>query len=435
MAQTADTVKHPKKHLGNNAFRTWSVGVSGGISTPYTLIGNNLNQDFTSPDMQFGYSIYIKDQITNSFGLQADLMMGKLKADHSNDLSPDGHWVYEQSRTKLNWSASLSGNFTIVHLGAVQPYLTAGGGIVSYSPILQSYVPTQPAQAYGTASSFFVPVGLGLKVNVSRGINLDIGYLVNFVTADDVDGLKYGPTNDRFSYTHIGLEFAIGKHSKPQLAAYKKRKGIQNKNSTQQQPLIAPVKTQQALVDSEKIKSEQVKRDLDSANARQARLTMDSDGDGVPDVKDKCPNTPANTKVDTSGCPLPVAIVETKQPVIATDEDKRVLSVAAKSVEFYTGTEIISSRAFPNLNRVVKLLNAKKLSVKINGYTNKTHGSNKDLALAKLRAEAVKNYLVNKGANEAAIEVEGHNGFAPGTKLAARRSQPNAGMIQITVVQ
>jgi outer membrane protein OmpA-like peptidoglycan-associated protein len=31
---------------------------------------------------------------------------------------------------------------------------------------------------------------------------------------------------------------------------------------------------------------------------------LDSDGDGVPDYLDKCPNTPAGVKVDAAGCPL-----------------------------------------------------------------------------------------------------------------------------------
>jgi OOP family OmpA-OmpF porin len=34
---------------------------------------------------------------------------------------------------------------------------------------------------------------------------------------------------------------------------------------------------------------------------------LDSDGDGVPDYLDKCPNTPRGTKVDATGCPIPVA--------------------------------------------------------------------------------------------------------------------------------
>lgn len=33
---------------------------------------------------------------------------------------------------------------------------------------------------------------------------------------------------------------------------------------------------------------------------------LDSDGDGVPDYLDKCPNTPLGTPVDSSGCPLTV---------------------------------------------------------------------------------------------------------------------------------
>lgn len=32
--------------------------------------------------------------------------------------------------------------------------------------------------------------------------------------------------------------------------------------------------------------------------------TLDSDGDGVPDATDACPNTPAGTKVDATGCPV-----------------------------------------------------------------------------------------------------------------------------------
>jgi OOP family OmpA-OmpF porin len=429
-----------KTYLTNSSFRTWSIGVSGGISTPYTLIGQNSKQDFTSPDIQYGYGIYIKDQLTNSFGLQADLMTGKLQADHSNQTFPNGVYIYAQFDTKLNWSASLSGNFIIGHFGIMQPYVTLGGGVISYSAVLHGSYTNETVPVQGTLSNFFAPIGLGLKFNIARGINLDLGYQVNFLMSDNLDLYNYGSNNDKFSYTHIGLEFALGKRSKPQLAAQRKHKVAQNRN-VESQPLITPVQTPQTVADSEKIKSEQVKRGLDSSNARLTRLTLDSDGDGVPDIKDKCPNTPPNTKVDTLGCPLPVnvivkpTVVEVKQPVVATAEDKRIINIAAKSIEFYTGTEIISGRAFPNLNSVVKLLIAKKLYLKVNAYTNKAHSSDRDLSLAILRAEAVKNYMVNKGADGSKIEVEGHGGFAPGTTPATRRAQPNAGLIQLTLVQ
>lgn len=34
-------------------------------------------------------------------------------------------------------------------------------------------------------------------------------------------------------------------------------------------------------------------------------VPLDSDGDGVTDDRDQCPNTPAGTEVDSSGCPIP----------------------------------------------------------------------------------------------------------------------------------
>lgn len=35
-------------------------------------------------------------------------------------------------------------------------------------------------------------------------------------------------------------------------------------------------------------------------------MVVDSDGDGVPDDRDRCPNTPVGTQVDSSGCPIEV---------------------------------------------------------------------------------------------------------------------------------
>jgi OmpA-OmpF porin, OOP family len=41
---------------------------------------------------------------------------------------------------------------------------------------------------------------------------------------------------------------------------------------------------------------------------------IDSDGDGVPDGIDQCPNTPPGTKVDAVGCPLPIEAVKPPPP-------------------------------------------------------------------------------------------------------------------------
>ena len=72
----------------------------------------------------------------------------------------------------------------------------------------------------GDIGEVFLPVGAGVKFAIARGINLDLGYTVYFAYSDNLDGFNFGSTNDRFSYTHVGLEFALGSASKPQLATH-----------------------------------------------------------------------------------------------------------------------------------------------------------------------------------------------------------------------
>src|SRR5579863_3282607 len=265
-AQT-DTTQHikmpVKPYESVNSFRTWSIGIHAGVSTTYTFLSNNNTLDFTSPDAEMSYGGYVKDQITRSFGIQADFLAGKLKADHAQERFPDGAYIYAQFDTKLNWSAALSANLIIAHIhgksnkSVIQPYLTLGAGEMSYTPVLHYYF-NEPPTYLSTSSSFFVPAGLGLKFDIARGVNLDIGYQVNFVMADNVDGYKYGSTNDKFSYSHIGLEFALGNRSKPQLATHNPVSSMrdeylwENRNTRERL---------QGQIDAEKAKNDQLRND------------------------------------------------------------------------------------------------------------------------------------------------------------------------------
>ncbi|MEZ5567827.1 MAG: porin family protein [Halioglobus sp.] len=48
---------------------------------------------------------------------------------------------------------------------------------------------------------------------------------------------------------------------------------------------------------------------------------LDSDGDGVPDDRDRCPGTAPGTRVDADGCPLPVAKVASVKLKVNFDFD------------------------------------------------------------------------------------------------------------------
>src|SRR5690606_36877722 len=61
-----------------------------------------------------------------------------------------------------------------------------------------------------------IPVGAGVKFKIGSVVNLDLGYKMNFVNADNVDN-QFGGQLDKFGYGYGGLEFILGSKSKPAL--------------------------------------------------------------------------------------------------------------------------------------------------------------------------------------------------------------------------
>lgn len=407
MADTSSAKDYVKPFSNSNSFRTWSVGINGGMLTPFTIFGSNRTQDYIHPTSQLGYGGYIKKQILSSFGIQADFLAGKVSGDAGQTS------FYNDYETKLNYAASLSANITLANInwrhqkGAIQPYLTAGWGLMGYKTVINakgsSPVPTNDGNM---VKEYFVPVGLGLKLNVGSGVNLDLGYQVNFVGSDNFDGYRAGSTNDRFSYAHIGLEFALGPKSKPQLASHNPVASMrteylwENMNTKNQL---------QAQIDAQKAANDKLKADLDATNANLAKFTADSDGDGVPDFFDKCPNTPAGTKVDGSGCPL----VVTKPVVIVTEADRKIVRDAIKNLEFDFGKATIRAKSYPSLNRVARLLTEKDFSLKLAGHTDNVGSNDANMRLSKDRAESIRSYLVSQGANASRIEATGYGETQP----------------------
>jgi OOP family OmpA-OmpF porin len=108
-AQSTDslnTTNYVKPFSGGGSFRTWSIGVHGGLLTPFTIFGANNKQDFTHPTSELGYGGYIKKQFLPGFALQADFLAGKVSGTNGrpNDLGVTSNSSYE---TKMNWSAAL----------------------------------------------------------------------------------------------------------------------------------------------------------------------------------------------------------------------------------------------------------------------------------------------------------------------------------------
>lgn len=386
------------------SFRTWSIGLNGGMLTHYTPFNGQSNRDFNTPQESWGYGGYIKKQILPGFGVQADFLAGKLKGKRANVLPTGTAQDNSGFDTRIDWSAALSGNFTIANLSLNQkrsllsPYVTAGAGYMSSNG---SVYGTAADGSTGYQENWFIPIGAGFKIGVSKGVNIDLGYKVSFMKANNFDGFN-GGSNDRFSYAHAGVEIALGKKGTSQLSNYSPIAAIREESAAESAELRRALSTseQNRLRDQE-----QYARDLG-----------DDDADGVANKFDKCPGTPANTVVDGAGCPLKTP---TPQKIIITEEDKRVVGEAIKNLEFDLGKATIKERSFETLNRVARLLVDKNFSLKLAGHTDNTGSMALNLRLSKERAEAVKSYLVSQGANPSRIEA---TGYGPNQPIASNKT-------------
>ncbi|WP_410222159.1 OmpA family protein [Pedobacter sp.] len=399
-------------------FKTWSIGVNAGALTGVSPLGGK--NDFSNWKSSFGYGLYIKNQITPSFSLRLDGVRGKVKGDNSEPFNSGavitGSPVSAYS-TDLRYSATLSGALNLVNWSMfkqqnnAQLYASAGAGLVNFETTTTAtgtgVQTTNPA-----INKLVIPVGVGAKFRLSEGVNFDLGWTINFVDADNFDGLYANNNNDKYNYAYAGLEFALGKGK--QLAFHS--------------PVAA---TYQEALDA-KNTANSLRSDLDAQKAENAKLrsdinelSKDSDGDGVPDKFDKCPGTPAGTVVDGSGCPIKMPAPQVTEKVIVTEADRKIVKDAISNLEFDLGKATIRSKSYATLDRVAALLVEKNFSLKLAGHTDNTGSRELNMRLSKERAESVKSYLVSRGANASRIEATGYGPDQPiaTNKTAAGRQQ------------
>lgn len=422
-AQNQTTIEGTTPFGPETQYRTWSVGVNAGLLNQSNIFGFN-RDGFDKLEHNVGYSAYVKKQISPSFGLKAQYLGGKV-AGRNEDASGTQIAEFE---TKIPWSAALSGEWTMANAdwrffnSIIKPYFAVGVGALNFETTFKDADGTETRNDAST--KLYVPADFGFKFAVAKGINLDLGYQLNWAN-QDFDGVRGGQyKNDLFSYAHAGIEIALGSGSKP---------ALNNSN-----PVATLVNDYTAKYDEMKAERDRLVAANEELRSQIATLNddlKDDDGDGVANKFDKCPNTPAGVKVDGSGCPLPELKNETKviEKIVVTEEDRKVVDEAIKNLEFDLGKSTIRSTSYPSLNRVAALLIEKNFSLKLAGHTDNTGSMQLNLRLSKERAEAVKSYLVSKGANASRIEATGYGPTQPIASNATAEGRQQNRRVEFTL--
>ena len=145
-------------------------------------------------------------------------------------------------------------------------------------------------------------------------------------------------------------------------------------------------------------------------------VALDSDGDGVVDDTDKCPNTPRGVEVDAQGCPLDSdadRVPDYLDKCPNTPKGATVNEVGCWTLQavmlFDTNSYYMRDEASPLLDEVIAILKKNpEMEVEIQGHTDNTGSAEYNQWLSERRAKRVMEYLVQNGIDSERLEAKGY---------------------------
>ena len=115
----------------------------------------------------------------------------------------------------------------------------------------------------------------------------------------------------------------------------------------------------------------------------------DSDGDGVMDTMDRCPDTPRGFRVDTVGC-----IIEQ--------------TVTLRGINFMFNSNDLTAPAQETLDEVATaLVSQPTLNIQIIGHTDSIGSASYNQRLSAQRTEVVRRYLISRGVAAGNLQTRG----------------------------
>lgn len=144
----------------------------------------------------------------------------------------------------------------------------------------------------------------------------------------------------------------------------------------------------------------------DGVQVDETGCALDSDKDGVADSRDRCPDTQARVEVDYYGCPIPAP---TKSAVVS-----QAGTWIYKDVQFASGKSAVTQGSFAVLNEIANALKANpNLKVEIQGHTDGAGSVAFNTQLSQQRAQSVRQYLIDQGVAPDRLTAKGYGPERP----------------------
>lgn len=401
-------------------FNDWSISAGAGVpllqSADMTSIKNGNGKNL------FGYSAYVSvdKAITHAFGINLQYDRGETRQGYASTKDhvalPDKQIAGRTQYDAISVLGDVNLSNILRRVDNKSPYRWAlhgyaGIGTIAYRSYRQDPGPYNQTLNFEKKpfklGSLFGQAGAGLKFKVNNRIDIE-GRVMYVVTGDDeFDGAGVGQTgynltedqiSDNFFNTTLGITLKLGKHEShlmwhdPLQEIYYKLDVLADKTQD-----IEVCK--KGDVDNDGV-CDDWDRQLDTpAGARVdgAGVALDVDLDGVIDLNDKCVTVPG--PVENNGCPLTV-----------NNSDTGVVTDAAsilKGIEFDLNSDRILPSNIEILNNAINYINSSNSKFRIVGATD-TRGTDRyNQRLSERRANNVKNYLIQHGADQSKLEVVG----------------------------
>ena len=152
------------------------------------------------------------------------------------------------------------------------------------------------------------------------------------------------------------------------------------------------------------------------AEPEEPMVDGDDDGDGVPNSRDKCPNTPRGAKVDSNGC----EIIES-------------ITINLEVEEFGFDSATLKPEMMAALDEVAARVQASSgdETLDIVGHTDSTGPEAYNQKLSERRAASVADYLVGAGIDEAKMTTSGMGETSPIADNATRDGRARNRRVEI----